>query len=142
MKKNLLILFLSAFPFAAQAKDNITDYSIEDTMAVEKVAAAIGDGVKFYFAGQSHPKVVKSLGNYQSNKKTNAFGKSDQAACQWAFASAMKTLKKRALREGGNAIINIKSNYRGNLTESATTFKCGAGTAIAGVTLVGDVVKF
>lgn len=110
-------------------------------MAVPKVANAIGTGVDFYFGDQKHPKVLQKMGEFRTNKKTNAFNKTDTYACQWAFASAMQSLRNRALKEGGNAVINIRSNYRNNLTTSDTTFKCGAGGVIAGVALVGDVVK-
>lgn len=139
--KNTLILFcLSFFSISTLARDDISDFSVEEAMSVQKVAAAIGEGVQFYFSGQKSPQVNRSFGEFQSNKKTNAFGKSDKQACQWAFASAMKSLKQRAIKEGGNAVINIRSNYKGKLTSSSSTFKCGAGTMVAGVALIGDVV--
>ncbi|MGB2742542.1 MAG: excinuclease ABC subunit A [Cognaticolwellia sp.] len=141
MKKVLLFILLTTTSMVSIARDDVTDYSVEEAMSVNKVSSAIGNEVAFFFAGQTHNKVAKLMGEYQSNKKTNAFGKSDKEACQWAFASAMKTFKKRALKEGGNAVINIRSNYKGTMTSSETTFKCGAGTIMAGVTLVGDVVK-
>jgi uncharacterized protein YbjQ (UPF0145 family) len=53
----------------------------------------------------------------------------------------MESLKERAIREGGNAVINIRSNYRNNMTSSNTTFKCGSAAFVAGVALVGTVVK-
>jgi uncharacterized protein YbjQ (UPF0145 family) len=84
--------------------------------------------------------VAQSYGEFATNKKTNAFGKSDLQACQHVFLSAVIELQERARKEGGNAVINIKSNYRNELTESATEFTCGAGAVIAGVALVGDVV--
>lgn len=70
----------------------------------------------------------------------NAFNKTDEKACNWAFLSAMIALKDRAVREGGNAVINIKSNYKNNLTSSEKTFQCGAGALMAGVALTGEVV--
>ncbi len=80
-------------------------------------------------------------GTYTSNKKTNAVGKSDEKACNWAFLSAMKSLQERAIKEGGDAVINIYSFYNKNKFVSATEFECGAGATIAGVTMVRDVVK-
>jgi len=140
--KNLIFLFVFlSLPLVAMARDDISDYSVEEAMAVQKVSSAIGEGIRLYFAGQKHSAVIQSFGEFQSNKKTNAFGKSDKEACQWAFASAMKSLKERAVKEGGNAVINIRSNYRGNQTSSNSTFKCGAGTWVVGVALIGDVVK-
>jgi uncharacterized protein YbjQ (UPF0145 family) len=52
----------------------------------------------------------------------------------------MIALKKRAIKEGGNAVVDIKSNYKNNLTSSSETFQCGAGAVMAGVALTGKVV--
>ncbi|WP_226647171.1 excinuclease ABC subunit A [Microbulbifer variabilis] len=141
MKKLLAIIILMASSTCALARNDISDYSVEEAMSTPKLSSAIGEGVSFYFGEQKYPKVLQNFGEFGSNKKTNAFGKSDKAACQWAFASAIKSLKQRAEKEGGNAVINIRSNYKGNVTASDTTFKCGAGAIVAGVALVGDVVK-
>ena len=141
MKKLLLLLSLTVVSTSSLARDDVVDYSVAEAMKISKVSSAIGSGVKFYFSGQQHAKVEQTFGEFQSNKKTNAFGKSDKEACQWAFASAMKTLRQRAMKEGGNAVINIRSNYKGNLSSSSTTFQCGAGSIVAGVALIGDVVK-
>ena len=88
-----------------------------------------------------HPEVIKNLGTVKTNKKTNAFNKSDEEACMWVFLSAMIALKKRALDQGANAVVSIKSNYRDNETSSETTFRCGAGALIAGVALKGTLVQ-
>lgn len=141
VKKTILFLMLASISTASLARNDVDGYSVEEAMSIEKISSAIGDEVAFYFAGQDHAQVEKKFGEFQSNKKTNAFAKSDKEACQWAFASAMKTFRKRAVKEGGNAVINIRSNYKGEMTASSTTFQCGAGAMIAGVTLVGDVVK-
>ena len=53
----------------------------------------------------------------------------------------MITLQDRAVAEGGNAVINIRSYYYKNDFSSATEFECGAGAIMAGVTMVGEVVK-
>ncbi len=141
MNKAILLLILTIMSSASMARDDVSDFSVKEAMSIEKISSAIGDGVDFYFGKQEHPKVGKRFGEFQSNKKTNAFGKSDKAACQWAFASAMKTLRHRAVKEGGNAVINIRSNYKGNMTSNTSTFQCGAGAIMAGVTLIGDIVK-
>ena len=52
-----------------------------------------------YFAGQSHPAVQKTMGNFATNKKTNAFGKSDLQACQHVFLSAVIELQDRARKD-------------------------------------------
>lgn len=134
-----LCLTLGAGP--AVARDDVQSYSIAEAMSLEHAKQKLGNDIKFYFGEQSHGKIEKNFGNVATNKKTNAFNKSDKEACQWVFLSAMIQLKDRAKREGGNAVVNIKSNYKNNLSTSDTEFKCGAGTFVAGVALVGDVVQ-
>lgn len=131
----LLLVSSSAF-----ARDTLQSVSIEAALSTEKAKEALGEDVAFFFGEQSPGKVVKEFGEIKTNKKTNAFGKSDTDACQWAFLSAMIALKSRALQDGANAVINIKSNYKNNLTSSESTFQCGAGGIMAGVALVGTVV--
>lgn len=145
MRKLLHLLFVVGFVMASGAswaRDDIKDYSIKSVLDSEQGKAKLGNEVRFYF-GQQKPKgkIVKRYLTVSTNQKTNAFNKSDEEACQWVFLSAMIKLRDRAIREGGNAIIDIKSNYRNNLTSSETTFKCGAGAFVAGTALKGTIVK-
>jgi uncharacterized protein YbjQ (UPF0145 family) len=135
----LAINFLIIGP--AAARDTISDYSIADAMADENIKVVLGDSISFHFGEVIHGKLMRSIGEFTSNKKTNAFNKTDTEACEWAFASAMKSLRDRAIKEGGNAVINIRSNYKGNLSSSETTFRCGAGSIMAGVALTGTVAE-
>jgi uncharacterized protein YbjQ (UPF0145 family) len=127
---------LSAAP--AFARDTVENYPIEPALHSEP--GKVSDDIALYFAGQRHPAVAKKIGEFATNKKTNAFGTSDTDACQHVFLSAVIELQDRARKEGGNAVINIKSNYKNEVRESATEFTCGAGAVIAGVALKGDVV--
>ncbi|RQH05740.1 excinuclease ABC subunit A [Paraburkholderia dinghuensis] len=139
--KKLWMLSVLCAAFAtshAFARDSINTYPVGDALKSEP--GKVGDDIALYFADQPHPAVQKSLGQFATNKKTNAFGKSDVQACQHVFLSAVVELQERARKEGGNAVINIKSNYKNELRASATEFTCGAGAVIAGVALVGDVV--
>lgn len=138
----VLVVCLVVTANLAWARDDISDYSIKDVMESEQAKAKLSNDVKFYF-GKQKPKrkIAKNYMAVSTNKKTNSFGKSDEEACQWVFLSAMIALHNRALREGGNAVINIKSNYRNRLTSSETTYKCGAGAFLAGAALTGTIVK-
>ncbi|MGB3610135.1 MAG: excinuclease ABC subunit A [Cellvibrio sp.] len=127
--------------FSAQARDDIQEYSIAEALATENARNILGDNIKFYFGAQKHGPVNKRFGEFGSNKKTNGVGKTDRQACEWAFLSAMKSLRERAEKEGGNAVVNIRSNYRGTTTTSTDTFKCGSGALMSGVALLGDVVE-
>lgn len=125
---------------SAGARDSWHHFPVADVLDNPDYSDRLS-GVSFYFADQPHPKVLENLGEFQTNRKTNAFGKSDKRACEWAFLSALVTLEKRAKAEGGNAVVNIRSNYRNELFVSNSEYRCGAGAIMAGVTLVGDVVR-
>lgn len=125
---------------ASYARDTRHRISLEEALSSADAQAALTGEIQFFFGDQEHPEVERQIGTYTSNKKTNAFGKSDQEACKWAFLSAMISLQRRAIAEGGNAVINIRSNYKRNAFSSVTEFECGAGAIMAGVTMVGDVV--
>ena len=124
-----------------EARDDHGMYSISDALSTEDAKQKLDKGIRFYFGDQSHPKIIKNFGEYMSNKKTNAFNKTDEKACQWNFLSAMISFQERAQRMGGNAVVNIRSYYKKNTISSKTEFECGAGTFVAGVTFLGDVVE-
>jgi uncharacterized protein YbjQ (UPF0145 family) len=97
--------------------------------------------IPFFMAGQKHAAVAKDLGVFTANRRTNAFGKSDEAACQIAFLSAIIALQSRAQNMGGNAIVDVKSITKQNDLTSASEYRCAAGGVVANVVLTGRVVK-
>ena len=143
MKELFVILMgsLLLVSSASYARDSVKGYSIAEVLDLEQSKAKLGDDIGFFFGDQLHGEILKEYGTFKTNKKTNAFGKSDIKACQWVFLSAMIALRDRAAQEGGNAVINIKSNYKNILTSSKDNFQCGAGNVVAGVALVGTVVE-
>jgi uncharacterized protein YbjQ (UPF0145 family) len=141
VRKIFLILLVAMVALSAEARDDKTMFSIADAMNTEDAKAKLDQGIHFYFGDQKHPKVEKTFGEFMSNKKTNAFNKTDTRACQWAFLSAMLSFQQRAVNMGGNAVINIRSYYKKNKVSSTDEFECGVGHIIAGVTFLGDVVK-
>lgn len=123
----------------AEARDDAQKESIGDAM--NTATAKSFSEVKFYFGDQSYAEPKRFIGNYTSKKTTRAFGKSDEEACQWAFLSAIKSFYERALREGGNAVVNIKSITTGRSFKSTDQFECRAGNVVAKVYLQADVVE-
>lgn len=101
----------------------------------------VGTDIKLFWGTQKTPAIDRKMGEFTSNKKTNAANKSDQEACDLAFISAVIGLQQRARKEGGNAVVNIRSVYKNEDSDSPTEFICGAGKIIAGVALRGTVVK-
>lgn len=125
----------------AISRDDRLQFSIKDALATDAAKKKLNGGIRFYFGDQPHPKVDRKFGEFGTNRKSSAFGKSDQKACEWVFLSAMIVLQKRALKEGADAVINIYSNYKDNEFKSNSKFECGAGSFVAGVALKGKVVK-
>ena len=135
----LVVVFSGSVP--AVARDDKVTFPIGQALGTEAAKAKLDPGTKFFFGKQKYPKIGKDFGEWQSNKKANAFAKSDQQACEWAFLSAMIALQERAKKEGANAIINISSNYKNVETSSGSEYVCGAGGLMAGVTLKGRAVN-
>ena len=136
----LIVFSAATWVPVGNARDTVQSHSIEEVLSSANGKAKLGSDIKFAFGKKSLGIVKKNYGEFRTNKKTNAFGKSDEKACKWVFLSAMISLRDRAVTEGGNAVINIRSNYKNNTTSSETTFQCGAGAIMAGVALIGDVV--
>ncbi len=124
----------------AEARDERLKMPIAVAMESDDAKAKLGSDVKFFFGSQG-AKAAQTLGTFTSNKKTNFANKSDEEGCKIAFLSAMIALRDRALREGGNAVVNIHSVYKNEPFKSDTEYECGAGKIMGGVALRGTVVK-
>lgn len=125
----------------AVARDTRHMYSLAEALKTPAAMERIDKNVRVYFGKQRHPPIATRLGTFTTNRKTNAFNKSDKEACEWVFLSAILALQNRARREGGNAVVNIRSFYKRQTISSQTEYMCGTGTFVAGVTFRGDVVK-
>jgi len=125
----------------ADARDTLHKFPLEAAIAKAQASGQLASGVKLFFGTQKYPKPTAQLGPARTNKKTNFFNKTDQEGCEWAFLSSMITLSQYAQRVGGNAVVNIRSNYKNIEFSSETEYECGAGNVSGGTAFVGDVVK-
>lgn len=144
MKKVLQIgtlLAALAVTGMAAARDDQRMYPLADALNTPDAIAKLDPEIKLYFGSQRHPKVAQTLGEWKTNKKTNGFGKEDKVACEWAFLSAALELQERARKEGGDAVIDIRSNYKNMERSSDMEYMCGSGALMSGVALKGTVVK-
>jgi hypothetical protein len=126
---------------AAQARNTEYKLKIAEVLQDPEYRSKLGDTVTFYFGNQPAPPVVKSFGEFVTNRKTNSFGKADEEACRWAMLSALIELRDRAWKMGGNAVTNIVSYFKKDTASSESVYECHAGALIAGVALRGTVVK-
>ena len=124
----------------ALARNSMLEFDVADVLNKDENKSRL-TGVSFYFGDQEHPPVAEELGEDRTNKKTNAFNKSDEVACQWVMMSALLQFHQRAKILGADAVVNIRSNYKNNVVSNNSKYICGAGGIIAGVALIGDFVK-
>ena len=117
-----------------------TEVLIKAKVAVERQAKGQLLGIPFYMKGQKHSKVKKTIGHWKSSKKGRGAFQSDLDACSRTFVTALKTMQQRAIKEGGNAIINITSITRDEPFSHPSKFRCVAGSVIVHVAIEGDVV--
>lgn len=141
--KNFLVVGMLAVLGTGTAFARDSTLNLDFKQAVDK---AVQDGtldgsVKFYLQGTTPSRANVLQSDVISNTKTNAFNKSDEAACDWVLRSALIQLQNAAKAQGANAVVDIVSFYKRNETKSATTYECHAGTMVAGVTLKAKLAK-
>lgn len=126
---------------AVNAADRKVMMPIQAAMASDEAKSKLDSSIRFYFGDAPVSKKATHFGSNRTNKKTNAFNKSDAEACNWVFLSAMLALQKHAKDIGANAVVNIVSNYDKKEFSSTEEFECHAGGLIAGVALKADFVR-
>lgn len=139
MKKFIIAIAVLTLGVSLHARDDIVYFSIKDAITTEKAKEVLDPNIKLSFGTGTKAKFI--VRGVMSNKKTNAFGKSDESACSWALLSALKSFQQRAVREGGTRVVNLRGYYKKHKYDSKTKFQCGAGSIMAGVTLIGDIAK-
>jgi uncharacterized protein YbjQ (UPF0145 family) len=124
----------------AMAEDAVSTHSIAASVDRPEHASQL-EGVRFFFGSAPHGAVARVIEEgVQTSLRTRKFGRSSEEACQWVLLSALLQLKSRAQALGGNAVVNIRSNWRNVEWSSNTEYQCAAGFLMAGVALKGDVV--
>ena len=136
------LYFVSAIGWQpAAARNERANFAIAKALATAEAKGKLDPSIRFFFGRQPHTKVAQDFGEWKTNKKSNGFGKTDAAACEWAFLGAMIELQERAKKLGADAVIGIVSNYQNIESSSETEFTCGSGALISGVALKARVVK-
>jgi len=127
----------------AEARNDKLTFPISGVLTHEKAKGVLMQDVALYFGNQPTPAIIDPDHKLEvtTSRKTNAFNKSDEGACQWAMLAALKALQERAIKEGANAVVNIKSNLENTEYSSENEFQCAAGAMVAGVALKGRIVK-
>jgi len=135
-------LLLAAIPAVSQARDTTLHLDF-DTVVQEAIRAGRLDGsVQFYLAGSKPAGKVSILrSGVTTSQKTNAFNKSDEAACRWVLQSALIRLQNTAKAAGANAVVDLASNYQHIEYKDSQKYECHAGVIMAGVALKGNLAN-
>lgn len=138
----LLLVSAVVWPAAALARDENPKFPIKNALDKgQQYKEKVSLDIPLYFGSQKTPGVEKRIGEWTSTRNTNSANKPDQDACDIALISAVIALQERARKEGGNAVINIKSLSKVGDVNSASEYICTSGKVIARVQLRGTVVK-
>ena len=135
------ILLTLSFSGTAEARNDSVDFPIADAVNMKMGQDRLLD-VPFYFKGKKYPAVKSDFGRDRSNRKTNAFNKSDKVACSVAFLSSLKALQQRAQQLGADAVVDITSVTKHQNFQSTSKYRCVVGNIIAHVGLEGRFVTF
>jgi len=136
----LAVLLLVA-PTAAMASDKVVHLSFENGVAAALKAGFIDGSVKFYLAGTGPRGGTVVNDNVTINRKTNAFGKSDETTCDHVLATDLIYLQNEAKQAGANAVTDIASNYNGTVFSDGRNYECHKGFLMSGVALKAKLVK-
>jgi len=147
MQKNIFSFFIfflilgCCIPELSFSENALVQFEIDKALDNPKIIKAIDQDIRLYWDGEKHPNIKTNFGEFKTSKRTNKFGKSREKACQWALASAINVLQKRARREGGNAVVDIKSNIQNKEFSSPDSYECLCGFMMVNIALKGTVVK-
>ena len=113
---------------------------IDEAMQTPDVKQKPNGSVKFFFANQQLPEILKRLASSSIHGKVATRPETDKKSCNAAFLEALVGLQNRAHKLGANAVVNIVSYFKTEVTASPTEFECHAGAA-AHVMLKGEFVQ-
>jgi uncharacterized protein YbjQ (UPF0145 family) len=147
MKFNLAVLalaipaLLAATPAAAQRhQDAVNVFPVAGVRDDPEFTSQI-NGVRFYFAGERHPGIVRRVqNNATTSQRARKSGRTADWACQRALMNSLIRLGNAAQSSGANAVINIRSNWDNREWANGTEYECAVGRMMAGVALKGDIV--
>lgn len=139
--KSILFLTLFLVSFLANAKDETRLFSINDALNTQDAKSKLDPSIKLYFADQSYPTADQTLGTWVTNKKFPLLNKTPRSVCEYTFIDALEELQRRALKEGGNAVVKIESYYKKMIRPSTSQYMCGVGYVAIGVALRGTIIK-
>lgn len=128
------LLTVALLPGLSQARDTAHFLDFQSVVNEATQAGRLDGSVKFYLnKTPGGAKIVNA--NVTTSQKTNAFNKTDEAACSWALQSALIKLQNGAKAAGANAVVDLASNYKNKEYRDDSKYECHAGAIMAGIAL-------
>ncbi|SHL26142.1 excinuclease [Phytopseudomonas punonensis] len=128
------LLTAALLPAVSQARDTAHFLDFQSVVNEATQAGRLDGSVKFYLnKTPAGAKIINA--NVTTSQKTNAFNKTDEAACSWALQSALIKLQNSAKAAGANAVVDLASNYKNKEYRDNSKYECHAGAIMAGVAL-------
>ena len=138
----LAAALLAALPMASHAADKVVHLAFDNAVKAATASGKLDGSVKFYLAGTAPAgRVTVVNDNVSINRKTNAFGKQEQATCDWALQSALIALQDDAKKAGANAVTDIVGDYNGSEYRDPLNYECHVGFLMSGVELKAKLAK-
>lgn len=141
LSRFVCLLALSMLLGSAHARDVQKMKSIEAALKSDEAKKKLDPKFKIFFGKQAHPKVEKSLGETAMKRSTTQSESDDFDPCVHAFVRAMLDFQERTRAVGGNAAVNIRSNYKNNEISSETEYTCVSGSLVTAVAFKGEMSK-
>ncbi|CAH0152923.1 MULTISPECIES: excinuclease [unclassified Pseudomonas] len=134
------LLTAALLPAVSQARDTAHFLDFQSVVNEATQAGRLDGSVKFYLnKTPAGAKIINA--NVTTSQKTNAFNKTDEAACSWALQSALIKLQNSAKAAGANAVVDVASNYKNKEYRDSSKYECHAGAIMAGVALKGKYAR-
>jgi len=134
------LLSVALLPGLSQARDTTHFLDFQSVVNEATQAGRLDGSVKFYLnKTPAGAQIINA--NVTTSQKTNAFNKTDEAACSWALQSALIKLQNSAKAAGANAVVDLASNYKNKEYRDDSKYECHAGAIMAGVALKAKYAK-
>ena len=143
-RRHGLLAFSAALSIAgssALARDESIYLDLRKALSSSEFKSALGDDIVFFVRGDPTPAVEMELLTIPMTSTTSR-GRPSEQNCLAMLLRALAAMRDSARRQGGNAVIDLASNYGGEIPADASVVDCKHGRQVsARVVLRGTVAR-
>ncbi|WP_394789534.1 excinuclease ATPase subunit [Rhodoferax sp.] len=140
---SLLLAIGAMWVAPASARNVAYQISLAELLKTPEAQAKLDSSVKFYLSGQTPPAVEQSFGEDHSHRSGIGSVKEEVelATCRAETLSVLAAFQAKAKKLGANAIVDIYSFYKNEVSKNPATIECHAGTFRIHVVLKATYAK-